>query len=118
LSTPKVGQSRGENPPRGNGKWDRFIYAVSLSYNIHVAPDGHRPNKESVKHETLFHNEDVLAAGELWIDNGIVKDLNDFSGSYKTDGELEANPEFGRAILKAIEKFNLPVAPRLLERLR
>ena len=118
LRTPMVGHSRDDNPPLGDSKWARFIYAVSQRFEIHVAPDGHRPTEGSVKHETLFHNEDVLAAGELWIDDGVVQDLNDFSGSYKTDGGFEANAEFRKAIHTAIERLGIPVSPTLLERLQ
>src|SRR4051794_13752502 len=42
-----------------------FIYAVDENFTVHVALDGVRGTQNAVKHETLFHNADVRAAGEL-----------------------------------------------------
>jgi hypothetical protein len=108
LNTPRIKTL--SNPDliiEGNAK--PFIYAVSLELDLHVAPDGNRPTDNSVKHETLFHNEHVLAAGEIWIRDGIIAGMNDYSGSYGTRGEMETNPAFAKAVLSALIKQNLPV---------
>ena len=94
-----------------------FIYAISLDFEMHLAPDGNRPTAGSIKHETLFHNEHVLAAGEIWIQNGVVAGMNDFSGSYGTRGEMEANPAFAEAVLSALRKQNLPVEEMFFQEL-
>lgn len=61
-----------------------LIYAVDVNFNIHIAFDGVRGRPNAVKHETLFHNADVRAAGELTITDGIIVGVNDRSGSYRT----------------------------------
>ena len=62
-----------------------------------------------MKHETLFHNADVLAAGEIHIRSGVIAGLNDHSGSYGTAGALEENPEFSTSVLSAVERLSLPI---------
>jgi hypothetical protein len=51
-----------------------------------------------VKHETLFHNANVAAAGEVSFVMGRLASINDHSGSYGTFGELESDPAFARAV--------------------
>lgn len=118
LSTPPIRKGYSNPIPAGGGINKTFIFAINEHFQIHVARDGHRPLRNAVKHETLFHNADVLAAGEISIQDGIITDLNDLSGSYKTEGELEVNPDFSAAILNTIAKHNLPVSPELQKRLR
>lgn len=80
-----------------------FIYAVAESGEIRVAPDGDRDTPNSVKHETLFHNAPVRAAGEIHIRDGQIIHVNDHSGSYQTYGALHANPAFAQARLQAFD---------------
>jgi hypothetical protein len=80
---------------------------------MNVAPDGDRPTHNSVKHETLFHNRDVLAAGEICIQNGQIVDLNDCSASYGTYGELEATPQFADVVLSVVTQHHLPMSDLL-----
>jgi hypothetical protein len=94
-----------------------FIYAVNVELDIHIAPDGVRGQFNAVKHETLFHNADVLAAGEIWIAEGVVSDLNDFSGSYDTGGELQTNADFSRALLSAVDKCGVTISSALRHQL-
>ncbi|MGO8925420.1 MAG: hypothetical protein ACLQU3_00640 [Limisphaerales bacterium] len=115
LSTPKVRKSRSENLPEGAGYGRTVIFAVNEELDVHVARDSDRALGGAVKHETLFHNAPVLAAGEMCIEEGVVMGLNDFSGSYDTDGELEVNPAFAGAVLKAFEKRSLPMGEALRE---
>jgi hypothetical protein len=113
LSTPGVVKSFSEPPPPGSGYGRTFIFAVSEGQEIHVAADSERALPNAVKHETLFHNADVLAAGEICIRDGVIFALNDHSGSYGTVGELETNSDFARAVLSAFDKHRLPVDPNL-----
>ena len=66
-----------------------LIYAVDANFNIHVAFDGVRGTPNAVKHETLFHNADVRAAGELTVRDGMIMRVSDQSGSYRTSGHME-----------------------------
>jgi hypothetical protein len=116
LSTPEVRRSRSEPDP-GGGYGKTFIFAVSEDFEIHIAPDSDRALEGAVKHETLFHNADVLAAGEICIRDGIIAGLNDLSGSYGTDGALETNPGFADAALLAFDKHGLPVREILKDEL-
>lgn len=82
-----------------------YIYAVGLSGEMRVAADGgDRSRPHAIKHETLYHNDDVMAAGEVVFRDGVVVDLNDKSGSYRTFGEMRVNPDFCKAVLDALER--------------
>jgi hypothetical protein len=85
-----------------------FIFAVDEAFNMRIYPDGDRAQIDSVKHESLFHNAVVLAAGEIHIHDGEVQDINDKSGSYSTYGELSVNPEFAQAVREALLAANAP----------
>lgn len=117
LTTPDVRVLRSDPEPEGSGYGKTFIFAVNIDHEIRVALDSERTITGSVKHETLFHNADVIAAGEIAIRDGIVTRINDFSGSYATDGALEEKPSFSVAVLKAFNLHALPVDSMLLEQL-
>src|SRR5258708_2275670 len=70
LSTPPIRKLRSDPEPAGGGFGRTFIFAVSEQFEIHVAPDSERRWDNAVKHETLFHNAPVLAAGEICIQDG------------------------------------------------
>ena len=93
----------------------KFIFAVSRDHEIRIAIDHIRPIENAVKHETLFHNADVLAAGEISFRDGIVSDINDRSGSYGTWGMLDTAPGFAEAVLTAFEQNGIPVLDSLRE---
>ena|SRR5882757_10804772 len=76
----------------------RIIYAVSTALVVHIAFDGVRGAVDAVKHETLFHNANVAAAGEVSFVMGWVSSINDHSGSYGTFGKLASDPAFARAV--------------------
>jgi hypothetical protein len=103
--------------PESVGLPPRYIYAISTSLEMRIAPDGTRAEPNAVKHESLFHNEVVLAAGELGFENGLLASLNDHSGSYETDGELEANSDFVVAVLRAVLLNEIPITESLLSQL-
>lgn len=88
-----------------------YIFAVGLTLEIRMAEDGDRAQPGSVKHETLFSNEPVLAAGEICIRAGVIEAVNDKSGSYGTYGFLATDPEVSRAVLDAIESAGAALAP-------
>jgi hypothetical protein len=54
-----------------------IIFAVDEAHRFHLGFDGLRGQPSTVKHETLFHNANVLAAGELIVRQGIIVDVND-----------------------------------------
>ncbi len=79
-----------------------FIFAVApTTFEMRIHLDGDRSLAGAIKHESLFHNEHVLAAGEIQFENGELVDLNDASGSYATYGSLTL-PSFQEAVLKAL----------------
>jgi hypothetical protein len=80
-----------------------LIYAVDVNFEIRAGFDGIRGEENAVKHETLFHNADVRAAGEMAVVGGIIVSVNDFSGSYRTAGKLETDRRFAEAVLTACE---------------
>lgn len=90
----------GYGPPRTF----MFIYAVNEAYQFRLAPDGNRHQQGAVKHETLFQNAAVRAAGEVLVENGVITDINDASGSYNTRSVMESDPQFALDILQAIEQ--------------
>ena len=95
-----------------------MIYAVDVDFNIHVGFDGIRGTAGAVKHETLFHNADVRAAGELTLRGGIIVRVNDQSGSYRTSGRLDTDRRFAEAILTALDRAACPVEDDERSRLR
>lgn len=117
LSTPEVRPDPNAAYPPGSGYGRTFIFAISEDLDVHVAPDSDRGLQNAVKHETLFHNAHVLAAGEIFIKNGIISGINDISGSYDTIGELLITPDFARNVLNAFLIKNLPFTPSLRDRL-
>jgi hypothetical protein len=90
-----------------------LIYAVNAELELRVALDGRRGAPGAVKHETLFHNGDVLAAGEMGVLRGIIVEVNDRSGSYGTHGDLEltGNTLFAAAVVGAMRKIDVPFFP-------
>lgn len=70
-----------------DGVW---IFAVKHG-RMRLGPDGGRRPRvstdpplptDAIKHETLFHNQPVSAAGEIRIWRGIITGINHFSGTY------------------------------------
>ena len=91
-----------------------FIFAVDRHYRVRIAVDGDRPgDANAVKHETLFHNASVRAAGEIEITNGLVTNINDLTGSYRLRGYLESDPDFAGAVLRSFSDNSIPVDVRL-----
>lgn len=97
----------------GSDLESKLIFAVCKEYTVHVALDGDRPTPNSIKHETLFHNSDVRAAGELFVQRGVINSLNDHSASYSTYGLLESDPDFAAAILQVVEISQIPISEAL-----
>lgn len=81
-----------------NSAGPKIIYAVSAALVVHLAFDGVRGAVDAVKHETLFHNANVAAAGEVSFAMERVSSINDHSGSYGTFGRLASDPAFARAV--------------------
>ena len=81
-----------------NSAGPKIIYAVSTGLQVHIAFDGVRGTADAVKHETLFQNANVEAAGEVSFVMGRISAINDHSGSYGTFGKLESDPAFVTAI--------------------
>jgi len=86
-----------------------FIYAVNENFAIHVALDGVRGTQDAVKHETLFHNAEVRAAGELEIEAGVIVKVDDISGTYGTPGRIQTDPRFADAVLTALDEIHAPI---------
>jgi hypothetical protein len=95
-----------------------IIFAVNTEHKLHLAFDGRRGESSAVKHETLFHNANVLAAGELEVREGTIVGLNDHSGSYGTYGKLDSDPSFATAVLLAVKLSGAPLTGALRQRLR
>jgi hypothetical protein len=94
-----------------------FIYAVDENFAVHVALDGVRGTQDAVKHETLFHNADVRAAGELEIDAGVIVEVDDISGTYETPGSIQTDPLFADAVLTALDRIDAPIEHKERRRL-
>jgi len=92
----------------------RLIYAVNSDLQIHVGFDGERGTEGAVKHETLFHNDSVEAAGEIHVRAGIVVDVNDRSGSYRTTGLMGIDRRMPKAILEAFQRANIPATEAVI----
>ena len=102
---------------------ESYIFAVNLDYRLRIATDGgsrQSDNRNLVKHETLFHNADVRAAGEIEFREGVVVGLNSESGSYNQLGEdlLETDPSFSAAVLRALQDVGARVHETLANELR
>jgi len=115
LSSAVIIDPRNGSKPLTAGRNSRppapvLIYAVDRNLELHVAFDGIRGNADAVKHETLFHNADVEAAGEMQVRRGIIFAVNDLSGSYRTAGRLGEDRRFARAVLAAIDRIAAPLA--------
>jgi hypothetical protein len=95
-----------------------LIYAVDSNFNMHIGFDGVRDQPNAVKHETLFHNADVFAAGELTVNDGIIVRVNDRSGSYRTVGKIDIDRRFAEAVLTAIDRASAPLSGSERSRLR
>lgn len=119
VRDPRDGLSMLTSDPIGRGptRSYMFIYAVNAEHRIRFAPDGNRNAADSVKHETLFTNADVLAAGEIQFTDGVVTDINDLSGSYGTQSVMESDPTFARDLLAALERAGIPVSSVVAARL-
>lgn len=117
LSTPSIKKYTTDMQPPDGGIGKTFIFAVGPSLDIHIARDGDRSQQGATKHETLFHNADVLAAGEIHIQDGIISAVNDISGSYNTAGKLESESIFAVAVLNAFEKSGVRVNKALRDEL-
>jgi hypothetical protein len=103
---------------RSVGRRNRvLIYAVDETFRIHVGFDGVRGTSEAVKHETLFHNADVRAAGELEIEDGVIIEVGDVSGTYGTPGRIQTDPLFTQAVLTALKRIEAPLEDNELRRL-
>ena len=87
-----------------------LIYAVDAEFRIRVGFDGTRGVPDAVKHETLFHNADVEAAGEMEIERGVITAVNDFSGSYRTVGAIARDRRFVGAVLEALNRIAAPIS--------
>jgi hypothetical protein len=97
------------------GETGKYIFAVR-DKTIRIAPDSRRGDHGATKHETLFHNADVDAAGEIQFHEGIIVDLNDHSVSYATYGSLSLT-SVKRVIIDALESANATVGPSVRLRL-
>jgi hypothetical protein len=86
-----------------------LIYAIDENFTIHVGFDGVRGQPDAVKHETLFHNADVRAAGELEIEDGIIVEVGDISGTYGTPGRIQTDPSFADAVLRSLDRTAAPI---------
>jgi hypothetical protein len=94
---------------RDMGSERLFIYAVDSGFEMHIGVDGKREQRNAVKHETLFSNADIRAAGEVDFSRGVISMLNDASGSYGTRGMMDVDPSIADSILVALERSNAPV---------
>jgi hypothetical protein len=104
---------------RSIGETERpFIYAVDANFRVRVGFDTRRGMHDAVKHETLFSNADVRAAGELEIRRGIVVEVGDVSGSYGTSGRIQTDRTFVDDLLTAFERIGVPMKKAEQERLR
>jgi hypothetical protein len=104
---------------RSVGKKNRvLIYAVDENFETRVGFDTPRGRPDAVKHETLHRNADVRAAGELEVDDGVIVEVGDVSGSYGTSGRIQTDPAFVTAVLRAIAKAGVGLAAPERKRLQ
>lgn len=71
-----------------------------------------------MKHETLFHNDPVEAAGEMRLADGVVVEINDRSGSYGTTGLMRVDRRMALAVLTAMRLANVPMTDAVLDYLK
>jgi len=95
-----------------------LLYAVGENFEIRVGFDGRRGTPNAVKHETLFHNADVRAAGELEVDGGVIVEVGDVSGTYGTPGRIQTDDSFATAVLIALDRIEAPLESAERRRLR
>ena len=111
-------QGRRLSVGRSVGKRRRvLIYAVDENFRLHVGFDCERTISDAVKHETLFQNADVRAAGELEIADGVIVEVDDISGTYGTPGRIQTDPFFADAVLRALDGCGAPIKESERERL-
>lgn len=91
----------------------RYIFAISEAHEVRIALDCDRDYPNAVKHETLFHNADVLAAGEIEFERGVASKISDSSGSYGTRGAMDADPAFAKDVLTALQNSQVPLTNAL-----
>lgn len=101
-----------------NSAGPKIIYVVSTTFMVHIAFDGVRGATDAVKHETLFHNANVAAAGEVSFVMGRVSSLNDHSGSYGTFGKLATDPAFARAVRLGFSRTHVLMDESVAEKIR
>jgi len=101
-----------------NSAGPKIIYAVSTELVVHIAFDGVRGAADAVKHETLFHNANVEAAGEVSFLMGRVSGINDHSGSYRTFGMLASDLKFRRALRFGFSGAGVLMVPSVEKTLR
>jgi len=101
-----------------NSAGPKIIYAVNTALVVRIAFDGVRGAADAVKHETLFHNANVAAAGEVSFVMGRVASLNDHSGSYGTFGKLVSDPAFARAVRLGFSRTLVLMDKSVLENLK
>jgi hypothetical protein len=100
-----------------NSTGPKIIYAVSSELVVHIAFDGVRGAAHAVKHETLFHNANVEAAGEVSFLMGQVSAVNDHSGSYRTFGKLASDLKFRRALRFGFSRAGVLMVPSVAKTL-
>lgn len=103
-------------PPLGStGVW---IFAVREG-RMRLAPDsGPRSSQgglapDAIKHETLFSNARVNAAGEVLIQQGVVVEVNAASGTYTCD----MDDHFVGAVLEALRDAGARITEDLRRKL-
>jgi hypothetical protein len=101
-----------------NSAGPKIIYAISAELVVHIAFDGVRGAADAVKHETLFHNANVEAAGEVSFLMGRVSGINDHSGSYRTFGKLASDLRFRRALRFGFSRAGVLMVPSVEKTLR
>ena len=101
-----------------NSAGPKIIYAVSTALVVHIAFDGVRGAADAVKHETLFHNANVAAAGEVSFVMGRISNLNDHSGSYGTFGKLATDPAFARGVRLGFSRTLVLMDESVAEKIR
>lgn len=99
------------------GSAEVWIFAVREGH-LRLAQDGGSRLSgnlplDAIKHETLFANKPVNAAGEIQFRDGKVCDVNPHSGTYP----FTFDADFRGAVLEAITQAGIDVTPSLRARL-
>lgn len=99
---------------------DLWIFAVRGGV-MRVARDGGSRRRgapplplDAVKHETLFTNLPVAAAGEIQFTDGCIASINNYSGTYVCAYDFE----FWSVIRQALLEARAPLTPEFDTRLR